>query len=135
MYYMSSLAISSAGLLQTLHIPLKIWEDISMDCIKGLAKSSGFDSILVEADGLSKYAHFPTLEHPFTTSIVAAIFVKEVFKLHGIPCSIISGLDKNSSPPFLSKTLRAIKNSMCELVYVKQHPYRLRSLAKKPMKN
>jgi len=38
---------------------------------------------------LSKYAHFWALQHPFTTSMVAQIFMDHVFKLHGMPHSIV----------------------------------------------
>lgn len=45
-------------------------------------------------DGLSKYAHFIKVKHPFSTQNVAPIFVKEVVRLHGFPNSIISYHDK-----------------------------------------
>jgi len=39
---------------------------------------------MVVVDHLSKYAHLCSLQHPFTTSIVALIFMDHVFKFHGM---------------------------------------------------
>ena len=56
------------------------------------------NSIMVVVDRLSKYAHFMTLSHPYTASKIAQVFVDQVFKLHGMPTSIISDRD----PVFIS---------------------------------
>jgi hypothetical protein len=81
------------GTLQPLPIPPAIWRDISMDFIAGLAKSGNKIVIMVVFDLLSKYAHLCSLQHPFTTSRVAQIFMDRVFKLHGMPHSIVSNCD------------------------------------------
>lgn len=44
-------------------------------------------------DCLSKYRHFIPLKHPFTACSIAAVFVKEVVRLHGIPESILRDCD------------------------------------------
>ena len=90
--------VKSLGTLQLLPIPPTIWKDISMDFIIGLPKSRNKSVIMVVFDRLSKYTHFCTLQHPFTTSTVAQIFMDQVFKLHGMPHSIVS--DRN--PTFTS---------------------------------
>jgi hypothetical protein len=79
--------------LQPLPISPSIWKDISMDFITGLPKSRNKLVIMVVVDLLSKYAHFYTLQHPFTTSTIAQIFMDQVFKLHGMPHSIVSDCD------------------------------------------
>jgi hypothetical protein len=79
--------------LQPLPIPPSICRDISMDFIVGLPKSSNKIIIMVVADHLSKYAHFCALQHPFTACTLAQVFMDNIFKLHGMPHSIVSDRD------------------------------------------
>jgi hypothetical protein len=59
-----------------------------------LPKSSGYDCILVVVDKFSRYALFLPLKHPFTTLLVAKIYVKEIYRLHGLPMAIVSDRDQ-----------------------------------------
>jgi hypothetical protein len=77
------------GTLQPLPIPPTIWKYISMDFITGLPKSGNKSVIMVVVDRLSKYDHLCALQHPFTASTVAQIFMDQVFKLHGMLHSIV----------------------------------------------
>jgi hypothetical protein len=71
-----------------------------MDFITGLPKSGNKSVIMVVVDRLSKYAHLYTLQHPFTTSMVAQIFMDQVFKLHGMLHSIVSDVTQLSQAIF-----------------------------------
>jgi hypothetical protein len=86
--------IHPARLLQPLPIPEKVCTKMSTDFIKGLPTSQGKDVVIVVVDRLSKYAHFIPLSHPYQASSVAHLFLDHIFKLHGLPKSIVSDKDK-----------------------------------------
>jgi hypothetical protein len=85
--------VKSSGTLQPMTIPPAIWKDISMDFITILPKLGNKSVIMVVVDLLSKYAHFSALQHSFTTSMMAQIFMDRVFNLHGMPHSIVYDCD------------------------------------------
>ena len=51
------------------------------------------DSIMVVIDKLTKEAHFIPVKSMHKTDDIANIFMKEIFKLHGLPRAIISDRD------------------------------------------
>jgi hypothetical protein len=67
--------VKSLGTLQPLPVPPAIWWDISMDFIVGLPKLGNKSVIMVVVDHISKYDLFCSLQKPFTTSIVAQLFM------------------------------------------------------------
>jgi hypothetical protein len=55
------------GLLQPLQVPEWNWEEIAMDFIMGLHRTqSGYDSILMVVDQLTKVAHFIPVKMTYT---------------------------------------------------------------------
>lgn len=69
-----------------------------MDFITHHPPSNGKTIIWVVVDHLTKYAHFLALPTHYTVQTLAALFSAEIYKLHGIPKSIVSDRD----PLFLS---------------------------------
>jgi hypothetical protein len=85
--------IRTPSMLQPLPIPTQAWQVVCMDFIEGLPKSQRYDSIMVVVDRFTKYAHFVPLSHPFTVLHVAQAYVDNIYKLHGLPTSIVSDRD------------------------------------------
>ena len=82
--------LKTAGPLQPLSIPSWKWEDISMDFIVGLPKTSkGYDSIWVIVDRLTKSAHFLPVKTIYTAKQYAQLYMDRIVSLHGIPKTII----------------------------------------------
>jgi hypothetical protein len=75
--------------LQPLPINATMCTEISMDFIVGLSKAGKKSMIMMVVDHLSKSTHFCALQHPFKASTVAQVFMDNVFKLHGMPTSIV----------------------------------------------
>jgi hypothetical protein len=97
------------GLLAPLPVPEGAWQVISMDFIEGLPSSGNANCILVVVDKFSKYSHFIPLHHPFTAAIVAQTFLHNVYKLHGLPTTIISDRDKVFTSQLWQELFKAIK--------------------------
>jgi hypothetical protein len=80
-----------AGLLQPLPVPEWKWDNIGMDFITGLPKTrSGYDSIWVVVDRLTKVAHLIPVKTTYTSAKLAKIYMSRIICLHGVPKSIVS---------------------------------------------
>nr|GFA18139.1 putative reverse transcriptase domain-containing protein [Tanacetum cinerariifolium] len=85
-----------SGLLVQPKIPEWKWDNITMDFVTKLPKSSqGYDTIWGIADRLPKSAIFTPRRETDPMDKLARIYLKEVVTRHGIPVSIISDRDPN----------------------------------------
>ena len=83
------------GLLQPLEVPYRPWTSISMDFIVALPDCDGYTQIWTIVDRFSKMAHFIPLKtgEDNATSVLAKTFLKEIWRLHGLPSDIVSDRD------------------------------------------
>ena len=88
-----------AGPFQRMEILEWKWENITMDFVTGLPSASGYNSIWVIVDRLTKSAHFLPVKSTYTASKYAKIYLDQIFRLHGVPLSIIS----DRGPQFSSR--------------------------------
>jgi transposase InsO family protein len=92
---------SPAGLLQPLPIPTRSWEQVSMDFITQLPRTkAGHDAIVVFVDTFSKMVHFVPTKTTASAPDTAKLFFDHVFKLHGLPKSIVSDRDAKFTSRF-----------------------------------
>ena len=82
------------GLLDPLPIPSQPWTVVSLDFIEGIPQSNKYNTILVVVDKFTKYGHFIPLAHPYTALQVAQLYLDNIYKLHGLPQTIISDRDR-----------------------------------------
>jgi len=71
-------------------IPKKLWSYISADFIMKLPLAQEYNLILVVVNKLTKMAHFISTIEKTTARELARLFRDNVWKLHGLPESIIS---------------------------------------------
>ena len=79
--------------LKQLSIPEQPWNSISIDFIKKLLSFSGFDTILVIVDQLTKQAILISAHNTITSLDLAYLFIIHVFSKHSIPSYITSDRD------------------------------------------
>ena len=58
------------------------------------------DSIVVVVDKLTKASHFILVKYTYKSDSIANIFMKEIFRLHGLPKEIISDRYTKSTSNF-----------------------------------
>jgi hypothetical protein len=80
-----------AGLLQPLQISEWKYNEIGMDFIVGLPRTrTGYDSIWLVVDRLTKAAHFIPVKITYNSAVLAELYMARIVCLHGVPKKIVS---------------------------------------------
>jgi hypothetical protein len=101
------------GLLQSLPVPDGPWQQVSCDFIVRLPPTtSGFDSIMVWVDLFSKMAHFIPCKTDVDAEGVASLFVRTIFRWHGLPRAIVSDRDSKFTSAFWTSVMEILETSL-----------------------
>ncbi|GKF42726.1 reverse transcriptase domain-containing protein [Tanacetum coccineum] len=102
-----------SGLLVQPEIPQWKWDNITMDFVTKLPKSSqGYDNIWVIVDRLTKSAIFLPMRETDPMEKLARMYLKEVVTRHGIPVSIICDRDSRFTSNFWRSLQKALGTSL-----------------------
>ncbi|GKA95208.1 putative reverse transcriptase domain-containing protein [Tanacetum coccineum] len=86
-----------------------VTEELHMDFITKLPRTpSGYDSIWVIVDRLTKSAHFIPMNEKYKMENLTRLYLKEIVCRHGAPVSIISDRDLR----FASRFWRSLQKSL-----------------------
>ncbi|GKB88405.1 putative reverse transcriptase domain-containing protein [Tanacetum coccineum] len=113
-----------SGLLVQPEIPQWKWDNITMDFVTKLPKSSqGYDTIWVIVDRLTKFALFLPMRETNPMEKLARMYLKEVVTRYGIPISIIFDRDSRFALNFwrsLQKALEMVQETIEKIIQIKQ---------------
>ncbi|GKB64405.1 putative reverse transcriptase domain-containing protein [Tanacetum coccineum] len=105
----------SSGLLVQPVIPEWKWDNIKMDFITKLPKSSqGFDTIWVIVDRLTKFAHFLPIRENDPLDKLGRLYLNRIVARHGIPVLIICDRDESYHASIKAAPYEALYGRKCQ---------------------
>jgi len=97
-----------SGELQPLPIPDERWDAISVDFISELPESGGYDSIMVAVDSAGKRSHFVETVTTVTAAGAANLYLRNIWKLHGLPRKVVSDRGPQFVAAFMKELYRLL---------------------------
>ncbi|KAG7588696.1 Zinc finger CCHC-type [Arabidopsis suecica] len=99
-----------SGLVQNLPMPEWKWDHVTMDFVTGLPTGikSKHNAVWVVVDRLTKSAHFMAISETDGAEEIAAKYIDEIVRLHGVPVSIVSDRDTRFTSHFWKAFQKAL---------------------------
>ena len=100
--------MKKAGELHPLKIPEGPWKEISIDIISPLLKSNKKNMIAVIVDRFTKMIRLKATTINVSSEEIAKIYQDEIWKLHGIPKTILSNKRPQFATRFMEDLMKAL---------------------------
>jgi transposase InsO family protein len=101
-------------LLQPLHVPEWEWKEIAMDFIVGLPRTqSGYDSIWVIVDQLTKVAQFIPIKTTYSRLQLVELYMSRIAYLHGVQKKIVSDRGTQFTSKFWETLHEILDTQLC----------------------
>jgi len=97
-----------AGKLKLSEVPEKLWIHLTVDFITKLPIVAGKDAILAVCDRLFKITHFVVTTKETSAEGLARLFRDNVWKLHGLPESVVS----DRGPQFVAELTKELNRML-----------------------
>jgi transposase InsO family protein len=95
-------------------VPEWKWEEIAMDFIMGLSRTqSGYDSIWMIMDRLTKVAHFIPIKTTYSGPQLAELYMSRIVCLHGVPKKIVSDRGTQFTSKFWERLYETLDTQLC----------------------
>ena len=94
--------------LKPLAVPEGPWQVVGTDLITGLPISQGYEAIFTVVDRFTKMTHFIPTQNEISSEGIANLYLQNVWKLHGLPSSIVS--DRGTQ--FASNMMRDLNKAL-----------------------
>jgi hypothetical protein len=92
------------GELYPMETPEEQWDTITVDFVVELPDAHSYDAIMNVVDSVGKRAHFMPMHTTVNAEGAARLYLKEVWKLHRLPCSVRS----DHGPQFVADFTREL---------------------------
>ena len=99
-----------AGPLHPLPVPDTAWDIITMDFVTGLPPTTvdKYNTILTVVDKYSRQVHLIPCHDTVDSAGLARLFIREIFRLHGIPYTIITDRGPQFRSDFTTELMLAL---------------------------